>query len=392
MEERSYFDHAASSPVVPGVADAMRAVLEEGWGNPSSAHFEGRRARRQIDEARESVAALVGCAPRDVVFTSGGTESNALAVGGMLAAAQPGAPLVLSTVEHSSVSLLAERAADTGRAVLHVGVSREGQLDLDALDRALQSKPGLVSIMSANNETGTIFPTAEIAARCRAAGVPLHSDAVHCLGKSEQLLAQLGADALSLSAHKIGGPQGAGAVILGKCVAIKGVLGAGPHERGLRGGTENLPGIVCFGVAARYWVEQSQALRAHLEKIGRGVRAILAGIEGAQILAEGAPGYASTCSAMVDGISGEALLQALDLAGISVSMGAACGSGALEPSKPLQGMGYSREEAASAVRFSVGWNTSAEDLSRLEETLPVIVERLRGAGRAREQRLGRAGG
>ncbi|MCB0218407.1 MAG: cysteine desulfurase [Chrysiogenetes bacterium] len=392
MDERSYFDHAASSPVVPGVTDAVRAVLEEGWGNPSSAHFEGRRARRRIDEARESVAALVGCEPGDVVFTSGGTESNALAVGGMLAAADPGAPLVLSTVEHSSVSRLAERAADAGRAVLHVGVSREGELDLAALDRALQSKPGLVSIMSANNETGTIFPIEEIAARCRAANAPLHSDAVHCLGKSETPLARLGADALSLSAHKIGGPQGAGAVILGKCVAIKDVLGAGNHERGLRGGTENLPGIVGFGVAARYWTENGESLRGHLRETGHAVRAILAAIEGAQILAEGAPGYASTCSVMVGGISGEALLQALDLEGISVSMGAACSSGALEPSKPLQGMGYAREEAASAVRFSVGWNTSAEDVTRLGRILPAIVERLRGAGRARQQRLNRASG
>lgn len=387
MSERSYFDHAASSPVVPGVIEAMRRVLEDGWGNPSSAHFEGRRARRAITEARERVAALVGCAPRDVVFTSGGTESNALAVGGMLAASEnPDAAFLLSSVEHSSVSLLAERAQKQRRPVGYIRVSREGMIDLNALDQVLEGATALVSIMSANNETGTIFPIREISARCRARGIPLHSDAVHSLGKSATPLAELGADALSLSAHKIGGPQGAGALILGKCVAIESVLGAGPHERGLRGGTENLPGIVGFGVAAKYWHEHGEQLRAHLRATGHAVREVLGAIEGARFVAADAPGYASTCSVMLDDVSGEALLQALDLEGISVSMGAACGSGALEPSKPLQGMGYSKEEAARAVRFSVGWNTTEEDVSRLARVLPGIVARLRKAARLREQR------
>ena len=338
-----YLDHNATTPMAPAAADAMNAALRE-CGNASSVHWAGRRARARIDGARDAVAALVGAAPADVVFTSGGTEANNLALCGLA-----GRRLIVSAVEHGSV-LAARADAEI------CPVDEEGRIELDALRDLLGASPAptLLSLMAANNETGVIQPVAEAAEICREFGTLVHCDAVQAVGNMALDWRDLGADLVSLSAHKIGGPQGVGALIVDAGSDLKPMILGGGQERGLRAGTENLPGIAGFGAAVGTLAEIAPL--AHIrdsieDRIGAAAR----------IYGAGAPRIGNTSCIGMQGVLAETQVMAFDLDGIMVSAGAACSSGKVAPSHVLSAMGATDEQANQAIRVSLGWNSETAD-------------------------------
>lgn len=342
-----YLDHNATTPLRREAADAVSLAMQE-CGNASSVHWAGRRARARIDDARGRVANLVGAAPADVVFTSGGTEANNLALSGLA-----GRRLIVSAVEHGSV--LAAR----GDAEI-CPVDEDGRIDLDALQDLLgQSEiPALLSLMAANNETGVIQPVAEAAVICRKFGAALHCDAVQAAGKMAFDWRDLGADLVSLSAHKIGGPQGVGALIVDAGSELKPLILGGGQERGLRAGTENLSGIAGFGAAAER-AAGALAEMARLVDLRDGIEERIGG--GAKIYGAGAPRIGNTSCIGMPGVAAETQVMAFDLDGIMVSAGAACSSGKVTPSHVLGAMGATDEHAAQAIRVSLGWDSEAAD-------------------------------
>jgi len=347
----SYLDYNATAPVKPAVIEAMVGALGR-TGNPSSVHRPGRAARRALEQAREAVAALVGATPDAVVFTSGGTEANNQVLGSVRGAC------LVSAVEHDSV-LAAAPAAE------RLPVDALGWVDLERLaDRLTAVRPALVSVMLANNETGVVQPVAEVAELAHRHGALAHCDAVQAAGKITIDLVALGIDLLTLSAHKLGGPQGAGALVLGDGVEPAAMLRGGGQERRWRPGTENLPGIVGFGRAAelaledRDWRPRVGALRDRLEA------EILAVAPAARVFGRGAERLANTSCLTMPGVSNQTQLIAFDLAGIAVSTGSACSSGKVGPSHVLAAMGADPAEAATAVRISLGWASTALDVER----------------------------
>ncbi|HSA80820.1 MAG TPA: cysteine desulfurase family protein [Geminicoccaceae bacterium] len=347
----SYLDYNATAPVKPAVIEAMVGALGA-TGNPSSVHRAGRAARRALERAREAVAALVGAAPDAVVFTSGGTEANNQAL-----ASACGTCLV-SAVEHDSVLAGAPSAE-------RLPVDALGRVDLEGLrDRLAAVTPALISVMLANNETGVVQPVAEVAELARRHGALFHCDAVQAAGKLTIELTALGADLLTLSAHKLGGPQGAGALVRGDGIEPAALLRGGGQERRWRPGTENLPGIVGFGRAAelaledRDWRPRVGALRDRLEA------EILAVAPAARVFGGGAERLANTSCLSMPGVSNQTQLIAFDLAGIAVSTGSACSSGKVGPSHVLAAMGVDPGEAATAIRVSLGWASTARDVDR----------------------------
>ena len=363
-----YLDYNATAPVRPeaaaAVADALAAT-----GNPSSVHRFGRAARKRVEDAREQVAALIGAAPGEIVFTGGGTEANALALAGA------GRRRVLvSAIEHDSV-LAAAAALDP--AAPRIPAKRDGTVDLEALDRLLASRGAetIVSVMLANNETGAIQPVAEIAKRARAAGALVHCDAIQAAGKIPVDMRALGADLVSLSAHKLGGPQGAGALYVAERVALAPLLRGGGQERGRRAGTENVPGIAGFGAAAaaarRDLADGARvaALRDSLEAAVR-ARSNGAGIAGAE-----SPRLPNTSCIVLPGVASETQVMALDLAGVAVSAGSACSSGKVKPSHVLAAMGLPADEAGAAIRVSLGWATTASDIERFAAAWSAMAAR-----------------
>ena len=353
MTPAAYLDYNASAPVRPAAAAAVAAALEA-VGNASSVHAPGRAARRRIEDARERVAALVGAAPAGVVFTSGGTEANALALTGSGATRQ-----LVSAVEHDSVLRNAPGAT-------LIPVDRNGVVDLAALERLLADGAGetcLVSLMLANNETGVIQPVAEAVGLARAHGARLHCDAVQATGKIAVDIEALGVDMLTLSAHKIGGPQGVGALVLRDGMTVTPLIRGGGQERGRRAGTENLPGIAGFGAAAAAALAdlaageptRIAALRDRLEA----ALAPHGTLHGA-----GAARLPNTSCIGLAGRSAETQVMALDLAGVAVSSGAACSSGKVRASHVLGAMGLSAADAGCAIRVSLGWASTGEDVDR----------------------------
>jgi cysteine desulfurase len=358
MTPVAYLDYNATAPVRPAAAAAVAAALEAA-GNASSVHAPGRAARRRIEDARERVAALVGAAPANVVFTSGGTEANALALTGSDATR-----LLVSAVEHDSVLRNAPGATP-------IPVDRNGVVDLAALDRLLAEPRGetcLVSLMLANNETGVIQPVAEAAAIARAHGARMHCDAVQAAGKIAVDIAVLGVDMLTLSAHKIGGPQGVGALVLRDGMTLAPLLKGGGQERGRRAGTENLPGIAGFGAAAAAALADLAAgAPARIAALRDGLEAALAApaaIQGAVIHGAGAARLPNTSCIGLPGRSAETQVMALDLAGVAVSSGAACSSGKVRASHVLGAMGLSAADAGCAIRVSLGWASTQDDVDR----------------------------
>jgi cysteine desulfurase len=367
MVERSYFDWNATAPLRPQAAEALREALSVP-GNPSSVHAEGRAARRLVEEAREDVAALVAARPGDVFFTSSGTEANMLALTPAIQTAderRPREKLLISAIEHSSVRT-------GGRfppgAVADIAVDADGRLNLAALADALAkaSRP-LVSIMLANNETGVVQPIAQAAALVHAAGGLLHVDAVQAVGRIACDINGLGADLLTLSAHKIGGPKGVGALIRARedIHFPDPLIRGGGQERGLRAGTENVAGIAAFGAAAaavrRQGAAEAEHMRALRHKLETGLKAAT---PAAVIFGEEAERLPNTTLFALEGMKAETAVISFDLEGIAVSSGAACSSGKVQPSHVLAAMGVSPALTRGAVRLSLGWTTTETDIER----------------------------
>jgi len=360
MAERIYLDWNATTPLRPEAKAAMAHAWEVG-GNPSSVHAEGREARRLVEEARAAVAAAVSAEAQNVIFTSGGTEANSLALTpGLRRGKGPAVErLLVSAIEHASVLSGGRFASE---AVRHVGVTRAGVIDLDRLRALLEGAPALVSIMLANNETGAIQPVAEAAAIVHAAGGLLHVDAIQALGKIPFDLASTGADLLSLSAHKIGGPKGVGALVLAEGVeGLAPLLRGGGQEKGRRAGTEDVAGIAGFGAAVRAALAgrerdagRQEELRARLEI---GLQA-----PGVVVFADKVKRLPNTVLFAVPGVRAETAIIGFDLAGIAVSSGSACSSGKVQQSHVVEAMGYGPELAQGAVRLSLGWSTTAADI------------------------------
>ncbi|MHB8420574.1 MAG: cysteine desulfurase family protein [Myxococcales bacterium] len=370
-----YLDHNASAPVRPEAARARAEAPD--LGNASSIHWAGRRARAQLDAAREAVASLLCCRPREIVFTSGGTEANALALwGSFLGRRNPARARVLaSAVEHPSVLATLERMAKAGARVELLPVDAGGRVDLARARDALGPDVALVSCMLANNETGALQPVAELAALAHAAGAPVHCDAVQAAGRAPFGPADLGADLLALSGHKFGGGPGAGVLFVRDGVPLS-PLAAGHQEGGRRAGTEDVGAIAALAAAlAAAEAERPEgaarllALRHRLEA---GLRQL-----GAHLVAEDAPRLCNTVNALFPGAPGEAVLIALDLEGIAASSGAACASGTLEPSHVLLAMGIPPALARSSLRFSLGPGNTAEEIDVLLAKLPALLEAAR---------------
>ena len=365
---RYYFDHNATTPVSPEVFQAMAPLLTEVFGNASSIHQFGQDARRVLDNARRSVAAMLGAKAEEVVFTSGGTEADNLAIFGV-----PG-HVIATTAEHPAVL----QAAAQVPSATFVPVDHRGLVDPEAVRAAIRPDTRLISVMHVNNELGVIQPIEEIARIARAAGVLMHSDGVQAIGKIPVNVRGLGVDLYSVSAHKIYGPKGVGALYARKGTALRPLLYGGPHERKLRAGTENVPGAAGLGRAAE-WVEESSAAEIRRQELLRDrlEQGILSRVAGVHVNGAGAQRIGNTSNLRFDGIDSEPLLIALDLKGFAVSSGSACSSGATEPSHVLAAIGLTREQARSSVRFSLGRSNTVEQIDALIAAVADVVARLR---------------
>src|SRR5215831_5557903 len=373
---RVYLDNNASTPLLPEVFEAMRPFYLEEFGNASSIHRYGQRARAAVEKARASVAVLLNARPAEIVFTSGGTEADNLGVFGLVRA---GDHVISSTIEHHAVLNSCKRLEQVGCEVTYVSVGPSGEVDPDDVHKALRPNTRLISIMMANNETGVLQPVEEIGKIAQEADVFFHTDAVQAAGKTPIDVAKIACDALSISGHKLHAPQGTGALFLKKGTLIQPLLYGGSHERQRRAGTENLPGIVGLGKAAEIskdWFDHNgpalmAAMRDRLEN------AILESVEGTGVNGQGALRVPNTASIYFDHVEGEALVIALDLKGLSVSSGAACSSGAIEPSHVLLAMGLSHDRARGSLRFSLGKQTTSDDIDFAIQVIPETVARLR---------------
>ena len=377
---RIYLDHNATAPLRPEARDAMVAFLGPP-SNPSSAHREGARARAAVDAARTSVAALVGAASGEIVFTSGATEANNLALSGALGFAGAATTLVTTAVEHASV--LEPARALAGARLRVVGVDAEGRVGVEAM-RAAATGAALASVGLANGEVGTVAPLAEIAAAVRPAGVLLHSDAAQAVGRIPVDVRRLGVDLLSLSSHKLGGPAGVGALWLRPGVRIAPLHLGGPQERGRRAGTENVAAIAGFGAAARAALQELSAeqarARALTDRLWEGLVARVPGV-----VRNGPAGECrlpNTLNVSFAGCAGESIVVLLDLAGVAVSAGSACAAGAVEPSHVLLAMGRDGAAARGGIRLSVGPTTTAADIDRVLDLLPPLVRQVRSGAAA----------
>jgi cysteine desulfurase len=390
MPQTIYLDHAATTPVRREVREAMLPFLgDEAFGNPSSSHGFGRAARAALDAARERIAAAVGASPRDVIFTSGGTEANNLAILGLAETAARGGAwdglhLISSPTEHKAVLAALHEAERHGAQVTYLPVDTDGVVDLDALDQALAGrlrggKPALVSVMWVNNEVGTVQPVAAIAERCRAARVPFHTDAVQALGKVPVDLAAAQCDLASISAHKVGGPKGCGALVVRGALGLHPRIHGGSQQRGIRPGTENVAGIVGFGVAAEFAAAEQPAAARTLGALRDATEAALrAAVPDVVVHGTGAERSPAILILSAPGTDSEAMLMHLDLAGVAAASGSACTSGSVEPSHVLQAMGVDCDVAIAAVRFSFGALSSAEQIPLVAETYARVVARVRG--------------
>jgi cysteine desulfurase len=376
---RAYLDYNSTTPVDPEVLAAMLPFLAENFGNASSIHSPGQAARGAVDRARESVAALLGAKSGEIVFTSGGTEADNLAIFGVVAAATGAKKHVIGTaVEHHAVLNSCQELQRQGIDVTFVPVGSNGIVDPEDIRRALRSETVLISVMYANNELGTIQPVEEIGRIAAEAEVYFHSDAVQAAGKLPLDVNRIGADLLSISAHKIYGPKGVGALYVRAGTPLAPQFHGGHHERDRRPGTENVPGIVGLGKAAEL---ARINLAGEPKRVGelrdRFERSLLAAIPSIRVNGDTIRRVANTSNLAFSGAGGEALVIALDLQGIACSTGAACSSGAIEPSHVLLAIGLSPDDARSSLRFSLGRHTTSEEIDDASSVIPAAVERLR---------------
>jgi cysteine desulfurase len=382
-----YLDHNATAPLRPEVLEAVLPALRDHHGNPSSLCSPGREAKRHLEHARAEVADALGAEPGEIVFTSGGTEADNLALRGPLSPrVAPGTRrLVVSAVEHPAVLRPSEALAEEGVRVERLGVDHEGRVSVDALAALLAAEPAettLVSVMLANNDVGTLQPVRELAAVAHARGALIHSDAVQAVGRVDVRVGALGVDLLSLSGHKLGAPPGAGALYVRRGLALAPLLLGGEQERGRRAGTENLPAVLGLGRACALACAERDAEAARLEALrDRLERGVLALAPEAVVHGAGAPRLANTLNLSLPGVSGEALLMNLDLEGIAVSTGSACASGQEAPSHVLLAMGVPEALARSSLRFSLGRTTTAEEIDATLAALAALLPRLREAAR-----------
>jgi cysteine desulfurase len=371
---RIYLDANATTPLLPEVLEAMRPFLVEQFGNASSIHQEGQRARSAVEQARASVARLLGCRPGEIVFTSGGTESDNLAIFGSVRA---GDHVLTSRVEHHAVLHAVERLGDRGVEVEFLPVDAQGVVAVEDVRRALRPNSRLISVMLANNETGVLQPVEEIGRIARELGVCFHVDAVQAAGKMAIDVNSIGCDLLSISGHKMHGPQGTGALFVRRGTRLEPLFAGGAHERQRRAGTENVAGIVGLGKAAECAMEglRSGALeriRGLRDRLEMGLLECASGVNGGET-----PRVPNTSNLWFESLDGEALVIALDLQGLAVSSGAACSSGASEPSHVLQAMGLSPERTRGSLRLSLHRQTTEEEIEQTIELVSAQVARLR---------------
>ncbi|MGA9973631.1 MAG: cysteine desulfurase family protein [Candidatus Sulfotelmatobacter sp.] len=373
---RIYLDNNATTPVLPEVFEAMRPYFGDHFGNASSIHHHGQETRAAVEQARDSVASLLGCRAAEVVFTSGGTEGDNLAIAGLTGA---GDHIVTSSIEHHAVLHACKHLEDTGCEVTYLPVDGRGLVDPDDVRRALRPSTRLISIMMANNETGVLQPLEEIGKIAAESDVYFHTDAVQSAAKVPIDVERIGCDALSISGHKMHAPQGVGALYVRKGTRLRPLFYGGRHERSRRAGTENVPGIVALGKAAELALQgfergedkKTSALRDRLQQ------GILAQVEEAGVNGNGAARVPNTTNIYFDHIDGEAMVIALDLKGLAVSTGAACSSGAIEPSHVLVAMGLRPDRARASIRFSLGKQNTAEDIDLALALVPETIARLR---------------
>jgi cysteine desulfurase len=395
MTDRIYLDHAATTPLDPRVEEAMRPFARERFGNAGSIHSFGREAKAALDSARDATARVLGCACAEVVFTGGGTESDNLALLGVARAARspcdrhPGPPglganrqrgnhVVISAFEHHAVMGAALLLEEWGFAVSRLPVTPDGMVEPQSLAEAMRDDTILVSVMLANNEVGAIQPVAELAAIARERGALFHTDAVQAAGAVALEVDRLGVDLMSLSAHKIYGPKGVGALYVRRGTRITSIMGGGEQERELRPGTENVPGIIGFAAALELAEEMREAETARLAPLrDKLVTGVLDTIPGSRLNGAREPRIAANANFAFEGVSGETLLVKLDLLGIAASSGSACAAGSLEPSHVLRAMGLTKPLAQSALRITLGRATTERDIDRVLEVLPQVIAELR---------------
>ena len=373
---RIYFDNNATTPVLPEVLEAMRPYFGEHFGNASSIHHHGQETRAAVERARDSVAALLGCRPAEIVFTSGGTEGDNLAIAGLTSA---GDHVITASIEHHAVLMTCKHLDENGCEVTYLPVDGRGLVDPDDVRRALRSNTTLISIMMANNETGVVQPVEEIGKIAAEADVYFHTDAVQAAGKVKLDVSRIGCDALSISGHKMHAPQGVGALYVRRGAQLQPLFFGGRHERSRRAGTENVPGIVALGKAAELAMQgfergddkKMSALRDRLQ------HGILAQVEEAGVNSDDSPRVPNTSNIYFDHIEGESMVISLDLKGLAVSTGAACSSGAIEPSHVLMAMGLQTDRARASIRFSLGKQNTEEEIDIALALVPETVARLR---------------
>jgi cysteine desulfurase len=373
---RIYLDNNATTPLLSEVFEAMRPYFVDQFGNASSIHHHGQNTRAAVEDARDSVAALLGCRASEIIFTSGGTEADNLAIAGLVGA---GEHVITSSIEHHAVLLACKHFEEVGVEVTVLPVDERSLVDPADVRRALRPNTSLISVMMANNETGVLQPVEEIGKIAAEAGAYFHTDAVQATGKVKVDVKQIGCHALSISGHKIHAPQGVGALYVRKGIPIRPLFYGGRHERSRRAGTENVPGIVGLGKAAQLAKAaldrgDDKKMSAMRDRLQQG---ILAQVEDAGVNGDDAPRVPNTTNIRFDYIDGEAMVIALDLKGVAVSTGAACSSGAIEPSHVLLAMGLRPDQARASLRFSLGKQTVVEDIDYALALVPEVVARLR---------------
>jgi cysteine desulfurase len=381
---RIYFDYNATTPLAPDAIDAVTAATRDLFGNASSVHTFGQQAKAALDHARASVAALIGGDPLEVVFTGGGTESDNFAVRGVADALEPTKRrhLITTAIEHEAVLNTMKALARRGWKITHLPVDQSGIVSPDRLRDVITDDTALVSVMHANNEIGTIQSVAEMAAIAHQHGALMHSDGVQSAGKIGVDVRTLGVDLFSISAHKFNGPKGAGALWVKRGTRLSAIQTGGKHERNRRAGTENVPAIAGMGAAARVAVAKLERESARIAALrDRLETGILAAVEGTAVNGARDRRVPNTTNISFDRVEAESLLIALDLEGIAVSTGSACSSGTLEPSHVLRAMGFPPHRTQNSLRFSLGMFSTGEEVDRVIDVLPRLVEKLRGLTR-----------
>ena len=379
MRNRIYLDHAATTPVAGEVLEAMLPYFSDCWGNASAVYATGREARRAVEDARKAVAAAIGAQPQEICFTSGGSESDNTAICGTARALKKkGKHIITTAIEHHAVLNPCRQLRKEGFEVTFVMPDREGKIDPEEIRRAIRPDTILVSVMTANNEIGTIEPVGEIGRICKEDGILFHSDAVQAVGSIPVHVQETGCDLLSLSAHKFYGPKGIGALYIREGTRLNPLIAGGEQERGLRAGTENVPGIAGLGKAIAMAGENEKQNAAHMRRMrDRLVKGIYSSVPGAALNGPEKDRLPNNCSFRFDGIDGEALLLRLDLAGIAASAGSACTAGSREVSHVLKAIGLTEAEARSSLRLTTGIHTTEEETDETVKIIGEIVKDLR---------------